>query len=61
LIGVAKLLLNQDPMKAAWPNELKPRLLKELTNEILTIIFQTFINTGVMPNDLKIAQVVSIY
>ena len=35
--GFAELLINLNPSKAAGPDELKPRLLKDLTNEIVLI------------------------
>ena len=43
--GIAKLLLNLNPNKADGPDEIKPRVLKELATEIapiLTIIKQYF-------------------
>jgi hypothetical protein len=46
--GIAKLLLNLNPNKAAGPDEIKPRVLKELATEIaliLTIIFQISLDT----------------
>ena len=56
--GIAKLLLNLNPNKAADPDEIKPRVLKELATEIapiLTIIFKYLLNqvlshqTGKLP------------
>jgi hypothetical protein len=50
--GIAKLLLNLNPNKAAGPDEIKPRVLKELATEItpiLTIIFQISLESGVVP------------
>jgi hypothetical protein len=56
--GIAKLLLNLNPNKAAGPDEIKPRVLKELATEIapiLTIIFKYLLNqvlshqTGKLP------------
>jgi hypothetical protein len=32
--GIAKLLLSLNPNKAAGPDEIKPRVLKELATEI---------------------------
>lgn len=32
--GIAKLLLNLNPNKAVGPDEIKPRILKELATEI---------------------------
>ena len=52
--GIQKLLHNLNPNKAAGPDEIKPRFLKELSHEIapiLTIIFEKSIKTGVVPDD----------
>jgi hypothetical protein len=43
--GIAKLLPNLDPSKAAGPDELKPKILKELAHNIspvLCLIFKIF-------------------
>ncbi|XP_071145327.1 uncharacterized protein [Mytilus edulis] len=58
--GIQKLLHNLNPNKAAGPDEIKPRFLKELSHEIapiLTIIFEKSIKTGVVPDDWKTAHV----
>ena len=36
--GIAKLFLNLNPNKAAGPDEIKPRVLKELATEIAPIL-----------------------
>jgi hypothetical protein len=62
--GIAKLLLNLNPNKAAGPDEIKPRVLKELATEIaliLTIIFQISLESGVVPSDWKTAHVAPVY
>ena len=62
--GIAKLLLNLDPSKAAGPDELKPRLLKELALEIspiLCLIYQKSLDTGEVPTDWRTAHVSPIY
>ena len=62
--GIAKLLLNLNPNKAAGPDEIKPRVLKELATEItpiLTIIFQISLESGVVPSDWKTARVAPVY
>jgi len=50
--GVDKLLTGLNPQKAQGPDEILPRLLKELHTEIapiLTIIFQRSLDTGIVP------------
>ena len=57
-ITIAKLLLNWKPNKAAGPDEIKPRVLKELATEItpiLSIILQISLKSGVVPSDWKTA------
>ena len=57
--GVEKLLTDLDPSKASGPDELKPRILKELAKEIspiLILIFQKSLDTGVIPSPLIGAQ-----
>ena len=62
--GIANLLLNLNPNKAAGPDQIKPRVLKVLATEIapiLTIIFQIFLESGVVPSDWKTAHVAPVY
>ena len=62
--GIAKLLLNLNPNKAAGTDEIKPRVLKELATEIapiLTILFQISLESGVVPSDWKTAHVAPVY
>ena len=62
--GVEKLLTKLDPSKASGPDELKPRILKELAKEIspiLSLIFQKSLDTGVVPSDWRTAHVSPIY
>jgi hypothetical protein len=40
--GIAKLLLNLNPNKAAGPDEIKPRVLKELATEIALICWKGY-------------------
>ena len=54
--GVQKLLLGLTPHKAAGPDELSPRVLKEIHEEIapvLTYIFRLSLKTGIVPEDWK--------
>ena len=56
--GVAKLLHNLNPHKAAGPDNIIPRVLKELSSEvssILTLIFRKSYDTGDVPNIWKTA------
>ena len=62
--GVKKLLENLDPSKAVGPDEIPPRVLKELASDIapvLTEIFNRSYQTGVMPDDWRKANVVPAY
>ncbi len=62
--GIAKLLQGLKPHKAAGPDEIKPRVLKELSNTIapiLTSIFQHSLDTGTIPTDWKHANVAPIF
>ena len=54
--GVDKLLTELNPYKVQGPDEISPRLLKELHTEIasiLTIIFQRTLDTGIVLKDWK--------
>ena len=62
--GLEKLLTKLDPSKASGPDELKPRILRELDKEIspiLSLIFQKSLDTGVVPSDWRTAHVSPIY
>lgn len=61
---VMKLLQKLNPTKAAGPDNIRPRVLKELANElapILTIIFNRSINTGEVPQNWRSANVSPVY
>ena len=54
--GVDKLLTGLNPNKAQGPDEITPRLLKELHTDIapiLRIIFQRSLDTCIVPKDWK--------
>ena len=54
--GVAKLLSNLNVSKAAGPDSVRPIVLKELSQVItpvITIIFQTSLDSGTVPSDWK--------
>ena len=62
--GVTKLLKNLNPHKAPGPDNITPRVLKELATHIspiLTIIFRKSYNTGEIPSICKRAFVCPIF
>ena len=62
--GVLKLLQSLDKTKGAGPDGLSPALLKFLSNYIyvsLAHIYQYSLNTGTVPSDWKLANVVPIH
>ena len=62
--GITKLLQNLNPSKACGPDQIKPRVLKELATSIspiLCLIYQKSIDTGEVPTDWKTAHVTPIY
>ncbi|CAB3993333.1 Hypothetical predicted protein, partial [Paramuricea clavata] len=61
--GVRRLLSSLKPYKAAGPDSLHPRVLKELSTIIapaLCKIFRTSLQTGVVPSDWKLALLIPI-
>jgi hypothetical protein len=53
-----------NPSKAAGPDEIKPKLLKDLSVEIepiLTISFNKSVTTGIVPSDWRTAHVSPVY
>ena len=61
--GVRKLLYNLSAGKAADPDNISPHVLKELAEEvapILTLIFQSSVDTGLLPADWKDAHVTPV-
>ena len=62
--GVLKLLLKLQPHKAAGPDTISPRVLKEVAHAAapaLTTIFQHSLKTGNVPSDWRTAHVAPIY
>ena len=54
--GTENLLKNLNPNKASGPDEISPKLLKELHHEIapiLTKIFKSSLHSGIVPHDWK--------
>ena len=62
--GILKLLQKLNPNKAAGPDDIKPRILKELATHIapiLYVIFGVSLDTGVVPRDCRCANVSPVY
>ena len=62
--GVQKMLQNLKPHKAAGPDEISPRVLKELAPTIaptLTIIFEKSLKLGEVPKDWRTANVAPVF
>ena len=62
--GVRKLLQNIKPHKAAGPDNIPARILREATNNLapaMTILFQASIDQGTLPDDWKTANVAPIF
>ena len=62
--GVAKLLRNLKPHKAAGPDGVPARLLKEVANELapaITLLFQASINQGRLPAVWKKAMIFPLF
>ncbi len=62
--GVKKMLNSLKANKAAGPDRISPRLLKELAEQLympLTILYQNSIDTGIVPDQWKTALVTPIY
>ena len=62
--GVKKLLSSLNPNKAAGPDRISSRVLKELADELyrpLTTLFQNSLNSGLVPNQWKSGLVTPIF
>ena len=62
--GIRRLLLNIKPHKAAGPDNLPARILKEAAPNLapaLTLVFQASINQATLPDDWKEANVTPIF
>jgi hypothetical protein len=62
--GITKLLKQLNPYKAPGSDNISPRILKELATDIsslLQLIFQKSLDTGVVPDDWRIANVSPVY
>lgn len=61
--GVYKLLLGLRPFKATGPDEIPAYILKEAAEHIspyLTIIYQKSLDTGIIPDDWRAANIVRL-
>jgi hypothetical protein len=62
--GVLKLLKNLNTSKAAGPDEITARILKETAEEaapILASLFQQSLDTGILPDDWLLANVTALF
>ena len=62
--GIRKLLLKLNPHKACGPDQISPRVLKELASEVapvLAIIYQSSLTSGVVPADWRKANVAPVF
>ena len=62
--GVTNLLYNLNPHKATGPDEIPAYFLKKFSNEIapiLTLIFQSSIHQGYIPDEWKAANVIPLF
>ena len=63
-VGVTKLLKGLNPSKALGPDELHPRVLKELASELGAVfahLFQQSIDTGEIPKEWSLANICSLF
>ena len=62
--GVQKLLDKLNPYKAPGPDNLQPRILRELSCQIAPVlcnIFKVSVKTGTVPDNWKLANVTPIH
>ena len=62
--GVIKLLKGYNPSKALWPDELHPRVLKELATElgpVFALVFQQSVDTGKIPKEWSLANICPLF
>ena len=63
-VGVIKLLKGLNPSKALGPDELHPRVLKELASELGPVfahLFQQSIDTGEIPKEWSLANICPLF
>ena len=64
LNGIVKLLNNHSPYKAAGPDNITPRVLKELASNIghiLLLVYRKSLQTSTVPDDWRTANVTPVY
>ena len=62
--GIEKLLKQLNPTKASGPDNISPRVLKEVVSEIapsLTLINRASMKFGIVPKDWKSAHIAPIF
>ena len=62
--GVIKLLIGLNPSKALGPDELHPRVLKELATELDPVfahLFQQSMDTGEIPKEWSLANICPLF
>ena len=62
--GVTKLLKGLNPSKASGPNDLHPRVLKELATElgpVFAYLFQQSIDTSEIPKEWSVANICPLF
>lgn len=62
--GIIKLLKKLNPHKASGPDNIPPRLLKELADilgPVLATLYQASVDTGILPEEWKSANVTPIF
>ena len=59
--GVIKLLKGLNRSKALGPDELHPRVLKELATELVAHLFQQSIDTGEIPKEWSLANICPLF
>ena len=62
--GVTKFLKGLNPSKALGPDELHPRILKELATELGPVfahLFQKSLDTGEIPKEWSLANICPLY
>ena len=66
--GVTKLIKGLNPSKALGPDELHPRVLKELAKDLILLVgpvfahpFQQSINTGEIPKEWSVANICPLF
>ena len=62
--GIEKLLKQLNPTKASGPDNISPRVLKEVASEIapsLILIYRASMKSGIVPRDWKSAHIAPVF